>query len=167
MPEKEAEKLSALSSEYLDCVQEIIDHDDVKSMKKYNQHGSVDCFQHCLNVSTASYLICKKLKLDYRSAARGGLLHDFFLYDWHKENPHGGLHAFTHPKVAAQNADKTFTLNSRERDVIKNHMWPLTVSFPRYPETLIVVLVDKFYCIREVFKNRGNKVMRELRGFAY
>lgn len=167
MPDKKAENLSELSSEYLDCVQEIIAHADVKSMKNYNQHGDVDCLRHSLNVSTASYIICKKLGLDYRSAARGGLLHDFFLYDWHMGNPHGGLHAFTHPKVAALNADSKFKLNKKEQDVIKKHMWPLTVALPKYPETLIVVLVDKFYCVREVFRNCGNKIMRELHGLAY
>jgi uncharacterized protein len=156
-----------LSGEYLDCVSEIIEHEDVRSMKQYNQHRGVDCLMHSLNVSYFSYLVCKRLGLDYRSAARGGLLHDFFLYDWHKGNPHGGLHAFQHPKIASINANKTFTLNNREQDVIKKHMWPLTLSLPRYPETFIVVLVDKFFCIREAFSSGNNIVMNKICEAAY
>ncbi len=156
-----------LCDEYLDCVSEMIQHDAVKSMKHYNQHRGVDCLEHSLNVSIRSYLICKKLGLDYRSAARGGLLHDFFLYDWHKENPHGGLHAFTHPKIASINANNTFTLNKREKDVIKKHMWPLTVSMPKYPESFVVILVDKFYCISEAFRSGSTNIMRRIHDLAY
>lgn len=156
-----------LGDDYLDCVSEIIDHEAVRSMKQYNQHKGIDCLEHCLNVSIRSYLICKKLGLDYRSAARGGLLHDFFLYDWHKENPHGGLHAFRHPKIASINANKNFELNKREQDVIKKHMWPLTVSLPKYPETLVVILVDKFFCISEAFRCGSNKTLRKIHDLAY
>jgi len=28
--------------------------------------------------------ICKKYNLDYASAARAGMVHDLFLYDWRK-----------------------------------------------------------------------------------
>lgn len=168
MSEKKAKMTPGeLSSDYLECVSEIIGHDDVKSMKQFNQHRGVDCLKHSLNVSVISYLICKKLGLDYRSAARGGLLHDFFLYDWHKDNPHGGLHAFQHPKIASLNANKKFRLNKREQDVIKKHMWPLTLSLPKYPETFVVLLVDKFYCIREAFKGNTHKVMQKVYELAY
>ena len=158
---------SELGDEYLDCICEIIEHEAVQSMKQYNQHKGVDCLEHCLNVSIRSYLICKKLGLDYRSAARGGLLHDFFLYDWHKENPHGGLHAFTHPKIASINACKNFDLNKCEQDVIKKHMWPLTVSLPKYPESFVVILVDKFFCISEAFRCGSNKTLRKIHDLAY
>jgi len=157
----------ALCGEYLDCVSDIIENEAVRSMKQYNQHRGVDCYEHCLNVSIRSYLICRRLGFDYRSAARGGLLHDFFLYDWHKGNPYGGLHAFSHPKIAAINAGKIFNLNKREQDVIKKHMWPLTILLPKYPESFVVIVVDKFYCVSEAFKSSGSKVMREIHDLAY
>jgi uncharacterized protein len=156
-----------LSIEYLDCVSEIIENEEVRSMRQYNQHRGVDCLKHSLNVSVFSYLICRRLGLDYKSAARGGLLHDFFLYDWHEGNPHGGLHAFRHPKIASINANKTFNLNKREQDVIKKHMWPLTVAFPKYPETFVVVLVDKFFCVREVWGSGNHQVMKKICETAY
>jgi uncharacterized protein len=149
-------------SVYLDCVRELLEHDKVKSMHCYMQHRGVDCLEHSLNVSVASFRICRRLGLDFRSAARGGLLHDFFLYDWHKENPYGGLHGFRHPKIAAMNADKHFTLNKREQDVIKKHMWPLTLALPKYPETFVVICVDKFFCVAEAFRNPGSALVKKL-----
>lgn len=144
--------------EYYACVEDMINHDAVRSMKQYNQHRGVDCLQHCLNVSFRSYLICRRLGLDHRSAARGGLLHDFFLYDWHKENPYGGLHGFRHPKIAAMNAGLYFALTPKEHDVIKKHMWPLTLALPRHAETFVVVIVDKFYCVSEALPFSHNKM---------
>jgi uncharacterized protein len=161
MPDQR-EKLRQQKSAYLDCVGELLKDDAVRSMKLYNQHRGVDCLEHCLNVSVASFKICKKLRLDYRAAARGSLLHDFFLYDWHHGNPHGGLHAFTHPKVAATNATQHFTLSAKERDVIVKHMWPLTLSLPKYAESYVVVLVDKFFCVSEAFSKKRSALVRHL-----
>jgi uncharacterized protein len=162
MPKKGPMQPENNSREYLRCVTELLENESVRSMKRYNQHGGVDCLKHSLNVSVTSFNICRKLGLDYRAAARGGLLHDFFLYDWHKENPYGGLHGFRHPKIAVMNAVKHFDLNSREQDVIKKHMWPLTLPLPKYPETLVVVLVDKFFCVTEAFRTSGNDLVRQI-----
>jgi uncharacterized protein len=152
-----------LSAEYLECVQELIENEIVRSMKQYIQHSDIDCFMHSLNVSYSSYLLCRRLGLDYRSAARGGLLHDFFLYDWHTENPVKGLHGFTHPRTAVKNANKHFALNEREQDVIEKHMWPLTISLlPKYLETVIVNAVDKYWAFAETFNIGHNKIKQRV-----
>lgn len=69
--------------EYLDCVWDLLLNPAVRRMNQYVQHGSTTCLRHCLNVSYRSYCACRRLGLNYRSAARAGLLHDLFLYDWH------------------------------------------------------------------------------------
>jgi uncharacterized protein len=61
-------------------------------MEKFIQHSDVSCLEHCMSVSYNSYLICRRLGLNYQAAARGGLLHDLFLYDWHVSKPENGLH---------------------------------------------------------------------------
>lgn len=121
-------------------------------MKKYIQHSDITCFEHSIHVSYKSYLICRHLGLDDRSAARGGLLHDFFLYDWHNTKPRSGLHGFTHPRAALDNANKRFMLNEIEKDIIEKHMWPLTPSLPKYKESYIIVLVDKYCSFMEIMK---------------
>lgn len=139
-------------NEYKQCVDDLIFNPIVKSMEKFIQHSNISCFEHCVNVSYNSYIICRYLGLNYRSAARGALLHDLFLYDWHISKPKNGLHGFTHPTTALKNANKYFDLNDMERDIIKNHMWPLTLKLPKYKEAFIVSFVDKYCAFMETIK---------------
>jgi len=138
--------------EYIDCIEDLLSSEIVDSLNDFVQHGSVTCFEHSLSVSYCSYLVCKLLKLDYRSAARGGLLHDLFLYDWHKRKLIGGKHGFTHPYTALENARRHFTLNRKEKDIIVKHMWPLTFWLPRYKEAFVVSFVDKYCALLEIVK---------------
>ena len=39
-------------------------------MQNFRQHYDTSCYEHCENVAYYSYLICKKLNLDYISVAR-------------------------------------------------------------------------------------------------
>lgn len=144
------------SSEYYSLVSDLIENEVVLEMKNYIQHGTTTCYQHCLNVSYYSYKVCKKLGLDKESAARAGLLHDLFLYDWHHHSikkPFLQKHGFTHPKKALDNANKYFNINNVEEDMILKHMFPLTLKLPKYKETYVIILVDKICCIAEVFNN--------------
>ena len=69
------------NQEFYECINDILNHPVVLQMKKYYQHCETDCYDHCLNVAYNNFRICKHLGLDARSAARGGMLHDLFLYD--------------------------------------------------------------------------------------
>lgn len=137
--------------EYTESVKDLFAHNNVGRMSDFIQHGNVTCLEHSKRVSYKSYKICKFLKLDYRSAARGGLLHDYFLYDWH--NSPYRLHGFSHPGLALANANRDFKLNKIEQDIIKKHMWPITIIPPRHLESLIVCLVDKYCSAIEVFRS--------------
>lgn len=133
-------------------VSNIIKNSTVQEMKLYKQHYNTSCYKHCFNVAFISYKICKKLNLDYKAAARAGMLHDLFLYDWRfRQNGRKGLHAFTHPKTALENSTKFFDLSEKEQDIIIKHMWPLTLKFPKYAESFIVTLVDKYSAVAESF----------------
>lgn len=140
--------------EFENIIYDLINNDTVLKMKNYKQHYETSCFEHCKMVSYYCYLICKKYNLDYISAARAGMLHDLFLYDWRiRENDRKGLHAFTHPKTALENSLRLFNLNEKECDIILKHMWPVTFfSFPKYKESFIITLVDKYCAIQESIK---------------
>lgn len=142
----------SLFEEYESFIGDLIINELVLSMKNYIQHSTVTCLQHCLYVSYSSYKAAKKLGLDSRSVARAGLLHDFFLYDWHVTKSEKGLHGFTHSSTALENARKHFQLNKIEKDIVENHMWPLTSKLPKYKETFLVVLVDKYCSIIEILR---------------
>lgn len=145
-------------SEFLNCIEDLIEDEKIESLNDFTQHGSVTCFDHSLSVSYYSYGVCRLLRLDYRSAARGGLLHDLFLYDWHKSKLIGGLHGFTHPYTALENAKKSFQLNKMEKDIIVKHMWPLTILLPKYKESFVVSFVDKYVALIEIGKFFKKKV---------
>lgn len=136
--------------QYIEIVRNLLSNGLVQKMKKYRQHYEINCFYHCLFVSYNAYRICKKYNLDYISVARAGMVHDLFLYDWRKrENGRKGLHAFTHPKLAQENALKVVNLNEKEKDIILKHMWPLTIKFPKFKESYILSFVDKYFAVIE------------------
>jgi uncharacterized protein len=109
-----------------------------------------------MDVSYFSYRASKFLKLDYKSAARGAFLHDFFLYDWRNHDvpdlPEDKFHGIEHPKIALTNASKHFSLNDIEKDIIIKHMWPLTLVPPKYKESFIVSFADKYLASKEFVK---------------
>lgn len=140
--------------EFYNTIQDLISNETVQKMKNYRQHYDTSTFEHCFNVAFISYKICKKLGLDYKAAARAGMVHDLFLYDWRNSSKLLNLerkHAFIHPKIALENASKLFDLTNKEKDIIVKHMWPVTLKLPRYPESFIVTFVDKYSAIYESF----------------
>lgn len=150
-------------TEFFSIISDIINNETVQKMKEYRQHCDTSCYQHCLHVAYYSYVIAKKLNLDYISTARAAMLHDLFLYDWRKkyvESKIHGLHAFTHPKIALRNALMLFHLNEIEQEIIVKHMWPVTISFPKYKETYIVTFMDKYSAVRETFMYMKSKLKR-------
>lgn len=156
--------------EFENIIYDLINNDTVLKMKNYKQHYETSCFEHCKMVSYYCYLICKKYNLDYISAARAGMLHDLFLYDWRiRENDRKGLHAFTHPKTALENSLRLFNLNEKECDIILKHMWPVTFfSFPKYKESFIITLVDKYCAIQESIKAyKSRKKLQVAYRYAY
>lgn len=104
------------------------------------------------------------IRCSRRELIRGALLHDYFLYDWHipdDENPHR-LHGFYHPGVALRNALKEYHLTEREKDIIRKHMWPLTVIPPGCREAWIVSAADKWCSLLETLHmHRGHGAILE------
>ncbi len=151
-------------SEFQEIIKDIINNPEVQKMKNYKVHGDTSCYAHCYSVSYYCYLACKKRKLDYKSAARGAMLHDFYLYDWRVKNSHIRPHAFTHPFTAYQNAKKQFKLNWTEKEMILTHMWPITFfTIPLCYEGWLLTFIDKkcaFYELLSSLKRKFNKTAR-------
>ena len=144
--------------DYMDCVSDILSHPVFQSMEQYIQHGATSCKSHCIQVSYLSYHICRKFGWDYKKAARAGLLHDLFLYDWHTHARETGnhFHGFTHPRTALNNAKQHFNLSKAEADIILCHMWPLTPIPPKSMAGMSVVYADKLCSLTEtVLQVRG------------
>lgn len=135
---------SELAEAFFKCVEDIIDSEEVQRLDQFSHHMDISRLQHCLNVAYYSYLLAEKMGLDSKSAARGGLLHDLFFYDY-KESGYGRFHKYIHPRQALENSEKLCELNDTEREIILNHMWPSCMEIPKHAETYVVSAVDK-YC---------------------
>ena len=96
----------AAKREFYKSIQDLAEHPVVLEMKKYPQHGKTNCYKHCLRVAYCNYCLCKMFHLDARSAARAGMIHDLFLYDWHTHAAQTGerFHGLKHPEKAYRNA---------------------------------------------------------------
>lgn len=138
-------------AEYFDAVEDLFFSSQVQSLAEYEQHLDINRLQHVTSVSYLSYVISKKLGWDYRAIARGTLLHDLFYYDW--RDPSGNWHrphGYKHPKFALLNAiELDGTLNDIQKDMIRHHMFPLTLP-PRYKEGYVIVFADKYCANREL-----------------
>lgn len=163
------ESLTKDIEEFNMIIYNLANHPTVQKMKLYRQHYDTNCFDHCYNVAFYSYLICKKLNLDYISVSRAGMLHDLFLYDWRKKQPeHKRFHGFRHPRIALNNASKLFDLNEKEKDIILKHMWPITIIPPKYIEGYIITLTDKYCALEESYNHYFNYFKkRKLFRYAY
>lgn len=146
---------------------DILTSRNFRKTKQFIQHGNITVCDHVMSVARCSLALTDLLHIqcNRRALIRGALLHDYFLYDWHKpdrEHPHR-LHGFYHPGTALRNAAKEYKLTDRERDIIEKHMWPLTVVPPKCREAWIVTTADKWCSLLETLHmHRGHgAVLRE------
>ncbi len=147
-------------NDYIKIVGHILDHDEFKKMQKVKHHDT-NRYEHSVKVSYYSYVIAKKLRLDYKQVAKGGLLHDFFFErtaDYSKLSDKLKIYTFKHPREAVKMARKYFGITEMEEDMIKSHMFPLDISIPKYAESWIVNLVDTSVSILDFSKKFGYKL---------
>lgn len=141
--------ISQKDSEYKRIVKNILDNEEFNKTKTIEHHG-VNRFDHSVSVSYYSYKVAKALHLDYVGAARGGLLHDFFISPEERSQKERIISTFVHPKEALDTAKAQFELTVKEEDMIRSHMFPVNISVPKYMESWIVSFVDKAVAINEV-----------------
>lgn len=144
--------------EYIYLVSDILENDKFLAIKNCKHHG-IDRLEHSMRVSYYSYLVAKKLRLNYKDTARGGLLHDFFVRE--DLEPKKQKFCFAvHPYRSLENACSNFDLSDLEKDIIINHMFPtLPHKIPKYIESWLVCLVDKGIAIYELYCSYGRSVI--------
>ncbi len=164
--QKRLERHRELQRQIQKEARDILSSENFRSTKAHIQHGTMTVNSHCMNVARYSLAISEKLKISVskRELIRGALLHDYFLYDWHVgdyRKPHK-LHGFYHPGRALANASKEYDLTDREKEIIKKHMWPLTVIPPTCREAWIVTTADKWCSLMETLHiHKGHGAAQE------
>ena len=135
-------------------IDDILNNEEFQKLKEIKHHGK-NRLDHSIRVAYYSYKIAKFLKLDYESVARGGMLHDFF-YEVN-ENKSISTRAKTlveHPTYALKQAENTFDLNDKEKNIIVSHMFPVSLNLPVYAESWIVDLVDDAVAMCELYESK-------------
>ena len=138
---------------------DVLESPDFLREKEFWQHGRTTTYDHSVGVAQTAVWVAKTLNLrvDYDSLVRGCLLHDYYLYDWHKSDKTHRLHGFRHGKTAKNNAERDFGLNFIEENMIRSHMFPLVLTLPKYKESLLVGLADKLCTISEMIRISKSK----------
>lgn len=147
--------------EFLSCVSDLLEKEEVRKLEEITQHYHSTRLEHSISVSYHSFCIARKWNLNTRAIARAGLLHDLFYYDWRTTKFDEGTHAYVHPRIACANAEKLTELSELEKDIIIKHMWGATIALPKYKESFIVTMVDKYCACTEAMspsftKSKGN-----------
>ena len=159
----ETKRIRALIREHGD---DILHSENFQRSREHIQHGTISVMQHSIRVTETALRLSKRLrlKISERDLVRGALLHDYFGYDWHgkKVGLHEiihfyEMHGFTHPGQALENAEKDFDLTDKQREIIRKHMWPLTVIPPACKEAWIVTMADKYCSTLETLRIVGSR----------
>ncbi len=155
MPKEIQKDISNIDLYFIDNLEIVLKNSKLLSTRQYIVHGNTSCLLHSIAVAYYSYKVAKYLNIisfNEKALIRGALLHDYYLYDWHIKDSSHRLHGFFHPGKALKNAESDFSLSDIEKDIIKKHMFPLTLSPPRYRESTLVCMVDKVCSLYETFK---------------
>ena len=138
------------NKEYKKIVKDILRNKNFKKLYNIEHHG-ISRWEHLNKVAYYSFRVAKKLKMDYRSVTRGALLHDFYLDGDERSHKRKFFDTFSHPKKALYTSLENFSINDIEKNIIVSHMFPIYFSIPRYKESVLVNIVDKFIGIKEMF----------------
>ena len=131
--------------EFLRKFRYIVENEEYRKLKNVPRHGSTNTYAH------------KKWKMDADSAGKIGLLHDFCMIDYHKDDgtSHDGRwYCFYHGEDAILNSEKqNFYLNHVEKRAILTHMFPLSTRVPNSRLAYLLTLSDKTVALQESLQN--------------
>jgi uncharacterized protein len=138
---------------------DILAHDIFLETKKIYSHGSITIHDHSIAVAELAFSMAENISnIDKRCIVRAGLLHDFFLYEWHLPGIRYIFHGWKHPAIAAKKARAIFNISDKEYSCIKTHMWPWTpFDIPLCREGWIISLSDKIIALKETVFCRGRR----------
>jgi len=142
----EDEKLLAVIRHY---GSDILTSEKYQPQHTFIQHGTITTALHSVAVTYKALELAEKSrkkgkKVNTRILVRAGLLHDYYLYDWHDNKNEHPLHGYTHAKVSMYNAGRDFGIGPATATAIYSHMFPLNLfRVPRTREAWLLCIADK------------------------
>lgn len=138
-----------IAAEYREAISQLLQSPEFSALADFRHH-KMTRQQHSFNVSWYGFRLARLFRLDAAAAARSGLLHDLFYYNFREAHCSKNQHIYQHPQQALVNARQLTELSPKEEDIILNHMWPMCPRRPQYKETYLVSLIDKYCCLLEL-----------------
>lgn len=136
--------------EFDNIINDILNNNKFKELDNELHHG-ISRAGHSLRVAKGTYVISKKLHLNYESATRAALMHDFYTNeDLEKVSSVKAL--AQHPSKALENASKYYNITSLEANIIEAHMFPFGHKLPKHAESWVVTCVDKMVALYEMYR---------------
>lgn len=137
--------------------EEVVKNSNIIKTAEFMHHGGTNRFLHSVAVAYYSFRLARFLGMrkNLKDVVRGATVHDFFLYSSKEHLPEFRGHMSLHPNVALMNAEMELLLTDIERDIIVNHMFPLTPRLPKHKEALLVSVIDKACAVYEFFKRKN------------
>lgn len=136
--------------EFENIVNDILINNKFKELDKELHHG-ISRAGHSLRVAKGTYIVTKKLHLNYKKATRAALMHDFYTND--DLSSKNCLTALSdHPSKALENASKYYDISSLEANIIESHMFPFGKKMPKHKESWVVTFVDKTVALYEMYR---------------
>ncbi len=146
-------KISEEKKRQLEDIYQAFLHDDrILRMRDIFMHRGSNCYIHSFKVAKlAIKRALRHSKGDLVTILVGAILHDYYLYDWRMDHSKKKEHIYKHPYVAAENAERDFSIHEPIKKVIQTHMWPFNIDdFPKTKEARIISLADKTIYLKEI-----------------
>ena len=143
--------------EFLQIVNEIISNRKYLRLQEEKHHHNTNRYKHMLDVSYMTYKFCKNRNLDYKSATKAAVLHDFYFDDDFK-NDNNAKKILKHPEIAIKNSEEICDLTEKEKNIIASHMFPIGGKLPRYKESIVVDVIDDIVSAKERLNGDFKKI---------
>ncbi|MDO4804967.1 MAG: HD domain-containing protein [Lachnospiraceae bacterium] len=150
---------------------EILESKEFARALEQTHHDKTTVGNHSIEVACIALKLSRRLKafhipVNEEAVVRGALCHDLGILGRDDKYPNNFICLHRHPKDSLVAADELLGgLTEMEKDIIANHMFPLTFIPPHHKEAVLVSCADKISSIREVVRSaeKNNKeAMRKM-----
>ena len=110
---------------------------------------------HSIHVAYIMLVLSRIIRMDEREIIRASLWHDTGIYDRDSFNHDMCME---HPVRSLSIAEDEDALSDTQKDMIQNHMWPMSRHIPKTREGFLITIADKWCATTEFFHFKSKKI---------
>lgn len=145
----------SIREEIREIGQNILSSEEYRFAMRREHHYNSNVADHSYSVAMTSLKVCKVLnklhiKTDNKAMVRGALCHDLGLAKYRHTYTTGKQCCFQHPVDSVDVAKALLRdMNDTEEDIIRHHMFPLTIHPPKTVEGYVITYADKYCSVKD------------------